>query len=53
MQKGWPYNNVTMNDTLRARNICYAEMLSLQWPGVVTVFGTFGCFCFCEYGLIC
>eukprot|EP00483_Globobulimina_turgida_P004013 UN04021 len=29
-EQGWAYNNVTMNDTLRARNICYAQNLSLE-----------------------
>lgn len=28
-EQGWPYNNVTMNKTLQARNICYAHGLSL------------------------
>ena len=29
-EQGWAYNNVSMNDTLRARNICYAQNLSLE-----------------------
>eukprot|EP01084_Bolivina_argentea_P015807 29622_1 len=29
-EQGWPYNNQTMNDTLRARNICFAQNLSLE-----------------------
>ena len=29
-EQGWAYNNKTMNDTLRARNICYAQNLSLE-----------------------
>ena len=29
-EQGWAYNNVSMNDTLRARNICYAQELSMQ-----------------------
>lgn len=28
-EQGWPFNNVTMNKTLQARNICYAHGLSM------------------------
>ena len=36
-EQGWSYNNITMNDTLRARNICYAQNLSLSYDGVIGV----------------
>ena len=29
-EQGWEFNNVSMNDTLRARNICFAQELSMQ-----------------------
>ena len=36
-EQGWAYNNVSMNDYTRARNICYAQNLSLKVKSVISV----------------